>query len=53
MSDVEKLKMIAEEMRGSADVASGNPATTRVTAKTLREYAAELERIATAIGRLG
>jgi hypothetical protein len=46
MDDAEKLRMIAKEMRGSADVAYGNPATVQITAKTLREYAEELEQIA-------
>lgn len=38
--------MIAKEMREFAGSARGNPATVRITAETLCDYADELERIA-------
>jgi hypothetical protein len=43
MNDLDRLKMIADELRGFAANASGNPATVRITAKTLLEYAEALE----------
>jgi hypothetical protein len=48
MDSSESLRHIAEHLRRLARAAYGSPCRVQVTDETLREYAAELERIADA-----
>lgn len=49
MDSSESLRHIAEHLRRLARAAYGSPCRVQVTDETLREYAAELERIADAV----
>ena len=49
MDSSESLRHIAEHLRRLARAAYGSPCRVQVTDETLREYAAELERIAAGI----
>ncbi len=46
MDNNESLRHIADQMRRLARAAYGSPCRVQVAAETLREYAAELDRIA-------